>query len=74
LSPYERPNPRAITPRLPPSATWATASAMASGSGVDNTSATVGAVRPQPVSLLVLVVSIVKEGTVRFAALIAAGK
>src|SRR5260370_36352236 len=50
LSPYERPRPRAITPRVPPSAARATAFAMTSGSVVESTCATVGAVRPHPVS------------------------
>ena len=59
LSPYDRPSPRAITPRVPPSATWATAFAITSGSRVDNTWATVGAVRPQPVSRCVVVENIV---------------
>src|ERR1700730_10195209 len=49
LSPYERPRPRAITPRVPPSAARATAFAMTSGSVVESTCATVGAVRPHPV-------------------------
>src|SRR5882757_6805296 len=56
LSPYERPSPRAITPR--PSA-CDTALAITSGSGVDSTWATLGAVRPQPVSRFVLVSNIV---------------
>src|SRR5699024_6210391 len=45
-SPYERPRPRAITPRCP---AVTTARAIRSGSGVVSTSATVGALRPQPV-------------------------
>src|SRR6185437_7632620 len=56
LSPYERPSPRAITPR--PSASD-TALAMTSGSGVDSTCATLGAVRAHPVSRRVLVSNIV---------------
>src|SRR5258707_3074975 len=55
LSPYERPSPRAITPR--PS-TCDTALAIISGSGVDSTWATEGAVRAQPVSRFVLVSNI----------------
>src|ERR1700722_18706356 len=61
LSPYERPSPRAMTPRPPASAASATALAITSGSGVESTCATDGAVRLQPVSRLV--VNIVKEGT-----------
>src|ERR1700712_4492438 len=49
LSPYDRPRPRAMTPREPPSAACATALAISSWSGVDSTLATDGAVRPQPV-------------------------
>src|ERR1700752_213539 len=56
LSPYERPSPRAITPR--PSA-CDTALAITSGSAVDSTWATEGAVRAQPVSRWVLVSNIV---------------
>ena len=40
-----------------PSAAWATALTITSGSGVDNTSATLGAVRPQPVSRCFVVVN-----------------
>src|SRR5688572_15257607 len=58
LSPYERPSPRAITP-LPPSATCDTALAITSGSRVESTLATVGAVRPQPVRRSVVVSNIV---------------
>src|ERR1700757_3216673 len=39
-----------MTPRPPASAAWATALAITSGSGVDSTCATEGAVRLQPVS------------------------
>src|SRR6478735_10805932 len=56
LSPYERPSPRAITPREP---TLATASTISPGSGVDSTVATVGAVRAQPIRRLVVTVDIV---------------
>src|SRR6476661_4465342 len=56
LSPYERPIPRAITPRA---SACDTALAITSGSGVDSTCATLGAVRAQPVSRRVLVSNIV---------------
>lgn len=56
--------PRAMTPRLRwsglsalLSATCATAEAMTSTSGVERTSAVVGAVRPHPVSVRVFVFS-----------------
>lgn len=48
LSPYERPSPRAMTPRPPSSAARVTARTMTSGSLVESTEATVGAVRPSP--------------------------
>ena len=54
-------------PGPPASATWATALAITSGSGVDSTCATDGAVRPKPVSRVGVVgislLNIVKEGT-----------
>src|SRR5262245_22118843 len=56
LSPYERPSPRAITPR--PCA-CDTALAITSASGVDSTCAMLGAVRPQPVSRWEVVSNIV---------------
>src|ERR1700752_2971534 len=56
LSPYERPSPRAITPRL---SACDTALAITSASGVDSTRPTLGAVRPQPVSRWVVVSNIV---------------
>src|ERR1700712_5464591 len=44
---------------MPRPSAEATASAMIPGSGVDSTRATVGAVRPQPISCLVVVSNIV---------------
>ena len=56
-----------MTPRPPESATWATALAITSGSRVESTCATDGAVRPKPISRVVVVgmsvVNIVKEAT-----------
>ena len=60
LSPYERPSPRAITPRMP---ACDTALAITSASGVDSTCATLGAVRPQPVSRRVVGLKHRDEGT-----------
>lgn len=58
-----------MTPRVVLSAAWWTALAITSVSEVDSTCATVGAVRPHPVSrrgvVATSVVSIVNEGTVR---------
>src|SRR6201995_744939 len=56
-----------MTPRPPESATRATALAISSGSRVESTWATDGAVRPKPISRVVVVgmsvLNIVKEGT-----------
>src|SRR6202007_2622031 len=54
--------PRAMTPRPPVSAAWATALAITSGSGVDSTCATEGAVRLHPVSRLGVVGNIKQKG------------
>src|SRR3954470_6664600 len=59
LSPYERPIPRAMTPRAPVSEACETALAITSASGGDSTCATLGAVRAQPVSRWGLVSNIV---------------